>query len=120
MADNLTSRQSEVLRLLQEGHQIRAVADHMGITRNAVYDQIKTLKRKGALDQHWTATGEIRAPAGSEHSREILDFVTGAGPIPNSGSSSALEVIRSLTDQNGILLAQNDKLIDMVDRLAAR
>lgn len=55
-----TDRQSEILALLHEGMKARAIGEKLGISRNAVYQQIQALKRKGMLEQTYTPSGEVR------------------------------------------------------------
>lgn len=120
MAGDLTPRQTEIADLLGQEVPVREIADRLGITRNAVYAQIKVLKDKGALDPHWTQSGEVRLNPSSRRSQEILEYVTG-GPRPDDGNGAtagALEVIERLTEQNTLLTAQNGRLLDMVDRLS--
>jgi hypothetical protein len=59
MAD-ITDRQQEVLDLLRAGMKARAVGEELGISRNAVYQQIQALKKKGLLDATYTPSGEVR------------------------------------------------------------
>lgn len=61
-----TDRQAEILAMLNEGMKARAIGEKLGISRNAVYQQIQALKRKGMLDATYTPSGEIRTPAGHE------------------------------------------------------
>jgi len=61
-----TDRQAEILALLNEGMKARAIGEKLGISRNAVYQQIQALKRKGMLDAAYTPSGEVRTPAGND------------------------------------------------------
>ena len=58
MLDNdLTDRQREIKTRLDKGMQARAIAEDLGITRNAVYQQIQRLRKSGALDPDFTPSG---------------------------------------------------------------
>jgi predicted ArsR family transcriptional regulator len=53
----MTNRQQQVLALLSEGLSARQIAEHLGVSRNAVYQHIDALKNLGALDPDYTPTG---------------------------------------------------------------
>lgn len=96
MAASLTTRQKQVLALLDQGLTAPEISDQLGITRNGVYAHILALKKKRALAQDWTPTGERRIP-GDAH--ELVQYAT-----------QDMDVIKSLVDQN-------QRLVEMVDRL---
>lgn len=54
---DLTPRQREVKALLDQGLSARQIAEKLGITRNAVYQQIQRLRHYGALAKDFTASG---------------------------------------------------------------
>ena len=98
----LTDRQSEVLTLLEQGVDARSIASQLGITRNAVYLQIKALKRKGALAEDYTPSGEVRTPP------------TSAAHAPPAGRASASPAQWDIISQ---LVEQNRQLLDIVAKL---
>lgn len=102
----LTPRQAEVAALLVVGASAREIAEKLNISRNAVYSQIKAIKAKGIFDSTYTPSGEVRVPPHTT-AQSVLEHVTGSSP---TGGSSQMEVIREL-------IAQNSKLLEMVDRL---
>jgi len=107
----LTTRQSEIKDLLDEGLDARSIADRLGITRNAVYQQINALKKKGALTADYTPSGEVRVPPDG-----IVHLPTMA-PAGSAASSSAhLQVISQLVDMNRVLI---DTVARLTDELAA-
>lgn len=112
MPPTFTQRQQEVYdRLMQDPPmEARAIAKELNISRNAVYQQITALKRKGALDPTFTPSGEVRASAGSERAEQIVGFVAGNG----HGTTATLDVVRELVQQNSRLIAQNERLIDII------
>ena len=54
----LTKRQTEVLERLEQGFPVKAIAQDMGVTRNAVYQHIDRLRQQGALPETFTASGQ--------------------------------------------------------------
>jgi DNA-binding transcriptional regulator LsrR (DeoR family) len=64
----MTARQREIKRLLDDGLGAVEIAEKLGITRNAVYQQIQALRRKGEVASDFTPTGqpprEVRAHGG--------------------------------------------------------
>lgn len=67
MPQEITPRQQEILDLLDKGMKVRAIGEKLGITRNAVYQQIEALKKKGIVERTYTPSGEIRTIPGREH-----------------------------------------------------
>ena len=59
--DDLTRRELEVLRLIQEGHKNKQIADQLSISENTVNFHIKNLVEKlGARDRTHAVTIAIR------------------------------------------------------------
>lgn len=54
----LTDRQREIKKRLDKGMGAREIANDLGITRNAVYQQIQRMRRYGELDPGFTPTGQ--------------------------------------------------------------
>jgi hypothetical protein len=55
---HLTDRQQEIKERLDRGMQAREIAIELGITRNAVYQQIKRLRENGGLAHDFTPSGQ--------------------------------------------------------------
>lgn len=101
MAQELTTRQAEIKKRLDDGQGAREIAADLGITRNAVYQQIVAMKRKGLLSPEYTPTGEVRTPAPMD----------GPRPAMPTGTAS-MQVIADL-------VAMNKALIDLVAEMQA-
>ena len=54
----LTKRQQEVLERLEQGAPVKQIATDIGVSRNAVYQQIERLARQGALAETYTPSGQ--------------------------------------------------------------
>lgn len=54
----LTERQREIKTRLDAGMQAREIAQDLGITRNAVYQQIQRMRNNGVLSHDYTPTGQ--------------------------------------------------------------
>lgn len=98
----LTERQQQIKDLLDQGVPAREVGDKLGITRNAVYQQIASMRKKGALPLDYTPGGTASTAAGA--------------PRP-ADAGAGLDVIRMLVTQNGQLIEQNGHLIEQNARL---
>lgn len=83
---DLTERQRAVLDLLDDELTVTQIAKELGVTRNAVYGQIKTLRAKGALPEGYTASG--RPP------RETGTFARSDSPV----ILALLEEVREAAD----------------------
>ncbi len=66
----MTTRQREIKERLDRGMGAREIANELGITRNAVYQQIQRMRKHGVVERDFTPTGQ--AP------REIQDDQPGA------------------------------------------
>lgn len=53
-----TKRQEEILRRLRDGQAVREIAEDIGVSRNAVYQQIQTMRKRGQLPPNFTQTGQ--------------------------------------------------------------
>jgi len=102
----LTDRQAEILALLNAGEKATKIADQLGITRNAVYQQIQAIKRKGALDHAFTPSGELRVPAGQDH---MMPTLMDAGAL-----------IRVIESQQHTIAQQADTCAKLADKLSGR
>lgn len=122
----LTARQEQILELLLGDEHLgaREIAARLGVSRNAVYQQIAALKKKGAIPEGFTPTGEVRVQLGRTSEREhggVENQQVGAeelmrrltGRVAPGPDNAALDVIREL-------VAMNKQLVDVVERLSAR
>jgi predicted ArsR family transcriptional regulator len=68
MADTaLTPRQQEIKERLERGMTAIEVAEDLDISRNAVYQQIQAMRKKGELPRNFTPSGQpAREPGGTE------------------------------------------------------
>lgn len=114
----LTDRQEAIKELIDKGLSAREIAGKLNISRNAVYQQISALKKKGALAPGFTPSGETRIPPrrdadadGAAHAEQVLRYVTGAAP--DQSQAPALEAIREL-------VAMNRDLVQVITDLSAR
>lgn len=104
----LTSRQQEIKTLLDEGLKATEIAEQLGVTRNAIYQQIVAIKKKGELDESYTPSGEVRlSPLQIKHSQ--------AGMPPTS--EETLRVITTLVETNARL---SEQVATLSARLAER
>lgn len=71
----LTARQREIKELLDQGMGAREIAKKLGITRNAVYQQIQALRRLGAIAPDFTPTGQPLRELGAPKQRIDLTLV---------------------------------------------
>jgi hypothetical protein len=53
----MTKRQREIKALLENGMGALAISEELGITRNAVYQQIQRMRNHGSLPTDFTPTG---------------------------------------------------------------
>lgn len=95
----LTERQQQIKDLLDAGVPAREVGEKLGITRNAVYQQIAAMRKKGALPLSYTPGGTPSTAAGAPHP---------------AASTDQMEVIRMLVEQNSALTAQVSALLDQL------
>lgn len=58
MAEPMTDRQREIKARLDQGKGARQIADELGISRNAVYQQMQRMKRNGNLAAYFTPSGQ--------------------------------------------------------------
>lgn len=70
MAEPLTDRQREIKALLDRGWGAREIGDELGISRNAVYQQIQRMRRHGTLSPQFTPSGQ--APREPQPGEKLL------------------------------------------------
>ncbi len=54
----LTERQDQIKTRLENGMRAQEVADELGISRNAVYQQIQRMRHHGDLPSNYTPSGQ--------------------------------------------------------------
>ncbi len=94
----LTPRQQQVKDALSEHKQAREIAEELGISRNAVYQQIQRLRRIGELDFDFTPTGTpVRERRPQADPRPLQSKALEAG-----GRALAMELARVRDDLDRI------------------
>ena len=59
MKDDLTTKQKEILTLLTDkGHSVQQIAQQRGVSKQAVYAQLRTIIKKGWLRKAYSANYE--------------------------------------------------------------
>lgn len=122
---SLTERQQTIKDMLIE-QQLTApeVAEQLGVSRNAVYQQIKVLRDKKALPAGWTPSGETRVPAGeTRRTQSVMEELTRdlkvrSLPVDTPVHADAsIDVIASLVEMNKALIAANERLTQVIENI---
>lgn len=95
----LTPRQREIKQRLDKGMQARAIAEDLGITRNAVYQQIQRGRRDGWLPADYTPTGlpmRERTPGYDTLARLLADNNSDADDGAEEHTAGALALVQEL------------------------
>lgn len=90
----LTERQQQIKTLLEQGKKAEAIGQELGISANAVYQQVRRMRKAGAKPK--TGRQSARKPAAAR----------AAAPAPNPGAASSngtatvtpLQAVRSRRD----------------------
>lgn len=92
----LTERQREIKERLDTGMQARDIASDLGITRNAVYQQIQRMRNNGVLSHDYTPTGQpVRENRpGMEALAKLLNASENSDE--NSHAAGALALVQEL------------------------
>lgn len=104
MAEPMTDRQREIKNLLDQGHGAREIGEVLGISRNAVYQQIQRMRKHGHLAASYTPSGQpMREPLpGEDLLRRLVPQLheTEEGSIEHvSGVAAILLVLRQTRDE---------------------
>lgn len=99
----LTERQHEIKRLLDSDVGAVDIAEKLGITRNAVYQQIHAIRKKGLLPEGYTPSGEVRISPNQPH------------PASQAGQATNDDAMRVIST----LVTTNAQLADVIERLTA-
>lgn len=95
-----TKRQQEILDRLRTGKSVREIANDMKVSRNAVYQQIQTMRKHGELPPNFTQTGqpprELRR--GEDLLRRLVSDDDGDGNIAEAGAAALLVELRRTRD----------------------
>ena len=117
MSVQLTDRQREIKIRLDRGMGARDIADDLGITRNAVYQQIQRLRRSGALEPDYTPTGlparEHRMP-GEQVLRRLL--TESEDDVSDSAAAGALALVAEIERTRNELDAISRRLSALLPR----
>jgi len=91
----ITASQQAIKDRLDQGKQAREIANELGITRNAVYQQIQRMRRNGVLDADYTPTGVPVREINRQGALEQLLAAHGDGGELDAGARAlALELAR--------------------------
>jgi hypothetical protein len=102
----MTARQQEIKRLLDDGLGAREIADLLGITRNAVHQQIQRLRRNGELPAGFTPSGQAprETMPGSRMLERAMGMESAADDVAKAGAIALLHEIKHTRDElNGIV-----------------
>lgn len=97
----LTERQREIKDRLDEGMQARDIAAELGITRNAVYQQIQRMRNNGDLARNYTPTGQpVREQRpGMEALAKLVGDIDGdSDESRNAGALALVQELRRTRD----------------------
>ncbi len=101
---NLTKRQQEVLDRLEQGMGAKQIAVDIGVSRNAIYQHIESLRRQGALAETYTPSGQ------PPRSLDVGSVAALASSLPPR--DSALARLRELSRAGGGSEAEYAELIE--------
>jgi predicted transcriptional regulator len=100
---HLTKRQQQVFDRLEQGMTAKEIATDVGISRNAVYQQIERLRRQGALAETYTPSGQ------PPRSLDVGSIALASSVPPRE---SALAKLRELSRTGGGSEAEYAELIE--------
>ena len=110
----LTERQQEIKRLLDQGMGAREIAEELGVTRNAVYQQIQRMRRHGDLDPGYTPSGQ--PPRQQMPGADVLTRLIGANASLSDHDTAAVAASMALLNE---IKYTRDQLSAIVARLSA-
>lgn len=112
LVTQLTARQREIKKRLNRGMGAREIAEELGITRNAVYQQIQRMRRSGELDPGFTPTGQ--PPRQKVHGADVLARLVGTDTSFSNGDTAAVAGALALVSE---LSYTRDQLSALVSHL---
>jgi DNA-binding CsgD family transcriptional regulator len=95
--EGLTKRQREVLERLELGYPVKKIARDIGVTRNAVYQTIERLRRRGALPETFTPSGQPPRRPGDAGRLDV--GAAGLGAAALAPRQSGLAGLRALVGE---------------------
>lgn len=107
----LTDRQREIKKRLSKGMSAREIAEDLGITRNAVYQQIQRMRRHGELDPGFTPTGQ--GPRENVPGLDVLTRLVSGSHMSDSDSAAVAGTLALMSE----LKYTRDQLSAIVGRL---
>jgi predicted ArsR family transcriptional regulator len=112
---SLTDRQQEIKTRLDAGLGAREIAQELGITRNAVYQQISRLRKYGVLEPDYTPTGQPvreRQP-GAEVLASLLNGVSQDGDecLASAGALALVQELRRTRDELEVMCRRISSII---------
>lgn len=109
----LTDRQREIKDRLEGGMGAREIAQELGITRNAVYQQIQRMRKNGSLEPDYTPTGqpvrELRP--GAELLSSLLNGASEDEQVTAAGALALVEELRRTRDELDIIARRLSQLV---------
>ena len=118
MANPLTDRQREIKELLDQNLGAREIAEELGISRNAVYQQLQRLRNAGALPPGFTPTGAPprEAPPGAAALKRLLGNNHSDGDridadIARASTVALLHEIRRVREELNIIVYRLSDLL---------
>jgi transposase len=99
----MTARQRAIKQRLDQGMGAREIAEELGITRNAVYQQIQRLRRHGVLEPHYTPTGlpirETATPGEDALKRLLAESEDEASETAAAGAMALVAELKRTRDE---------------------
>lgn len=111
MSDQLTDRQREIKVRLDQGMTARDIGEELGISRNAVYQQIQRMRRNGDLTSAYTPSGQ--PPRESRPGEDVLRRLV---PMLNESEDGSME------QRSGVaaILLEVERARDDLDAISRR
>jgi transposase len=111
----LTNRQREIKTRLDQGMQAREIATELGITRNAVYQQIQRLRKSGVLEPDFTPSGlpsrELPAPGSDVLVRLLTNHDTTHDGTEIAGALALVAELRRTRDELSAITRRLSQLL---------
>jgi transposase len=108
----LTERQQEIKTRLDRGMGAREIANDLGITRNAVYQQIQRMRNYGVLDPSFTPTGlPTRERAGAHVLTRLLEGVDEDTTASASGALALVQELRRIRDDLDVISRRISEIV---------
>lgn len=109
----LTPRQREIKTLLDRGMGAREIANELGVSRNAVYQQIQRLRKNGILDSNYTPTGlpPREAQPGAELLARLVMDGSDGDATHVAGALALVEELRRTRDELDLIARRLSSIV---------